>query len=174
MKRLVPSQESSHLLRFVVAFASIIVTWAMVHDLHLMAVEPRHFTEFHPPLLDLKSPPLLAAQYAVVATSGPALAFGFFAYFACRSVPLPKVSLLKPAVGLVAVLIIIEMLLRWMGHHARVRWVTTHTTMLPAILFPERTPDLVYTQTINLAAYLIAPLSGALYLLAIWGWRKRA
>ncbi|HSH94648.1 MAG TPA: hypothetical protein VK968_10930, partial [Roseimicrobium sp.] len=44
---------------FVITFALTIIVWACAHDLYLIGVEPRHFTEYHRPLLPISDHRLL-------------------------------------------------------------------------------------------------------------------
>ena len=59
------------MVRFALAFAVVVVSWACLHDVYLIGIEPRHFTEYHRPLLPIRNHTLLALQYAFVATVGP-------------------------------------------------------------------------------------------------------
>jgi hypothetical protein len=175
----VAETERGPLARFMLGFAATIVAWAVVHDMVLIHVEPRHFTEYHRPLLPIPADCLgaLAAQYAIVATVGPGLAFGALAWAACRAglargwgAPVP----LARALGGFAVLMIgIELSFWLVGAWAAARWAAQAPPLYPSWTYPELSRGIVITQTINLSAYLGAPSAGALYLVAC-AWRRRA
>ncbi|MEI6537369.1 MAG: hypothetical protein WCN98_18645 [Verrucomicrobiaceae bacterium] len=164
--------ERPHIARFVIIFAVIVVSWAAVHDAYLIGVDARHFTEFHPPLLPIQNHILLAIQYAATATLGPALAYGFLAYLACRFGPKKSVGIKYAALGFVLLILSIEMLLLAIGQHARSRFESGHGTFYPDFLYPELSPGIIFTQSVNISAYLFAPLFGAIYLLVIYKIRK--
>ena len=165
MRLPIPEQERRPLARFMLAFASLILAWAFLHDLYLIGLEPRHFTEYHRPLLPLERHGLLALQYASVATLGPGLAFGFLAWLACRAGARAPVQLSSALGGFVLLLIAMEVLLLALGALARARLAAGLPPLYPTVAYPDLTPGIVVTQTINLSAYLVAPAAGALYLL---------
>ena len=167
------SDERPILVRFALAFALVIVGWAVLHDLHLITVEPRHFTVYHRPLLPIHSHALLAVQYALVASFGPGIAFGFLAYFAARGGTAPKSEFRVVLCGFVAVLILVELVLLTIGSSAKTTFSTHGTTLFPKNWYPELTASEVYTQTVNIGAYLFAPLSGVAYLLVVRMKRRR-
>lgn len=158
---------------FAVAFASVIVFWAVLHDFHLMQVEPRHFTEFHRPLLPLKNHFLIALQYATVATLGPGLTFGFLACFACTSGPGKKVELRQLVVRFILLISLIELVLLSIGGLSEFVFLKSGSTLYPASFYPELSTGIVYTQTVNISAYLIAPLVSSIFLALIWKQRLR-
>ncbi len=170
----IPESERPQVVRFAVTFAVVIVTWACLHDVYLIGIEPRHFTEYHRPLLPIHHHALLAMQYAMVATFGPGLAFGFLAWFTCRAgARTPR--RLRPTLGGFIVLIGgVEMVLVALGHYAAHRASVGLAPLYPRFLYPETTIGILRTQTINLTAYWLAPTCGAFYLLVLLQTRRRA
>jgi hypothetical protein len=173
MKFTIPDSERPHLTKTLALFAGVVVTWAVLHDIHLAQIEPRHFSEYHRELLAITNPILLAIQYAVVATLGPGLAFGFLAYTACRLGSRQKARLVPACAGFVGVLIVVEVALRFIGHSSREMVLAGKNPLYPLALYPELSPGIVYTQTVNISAYLLAPTAGSLYLACLYFRRKR-
>ncbi len=160
-------------MRFVITFACMVVGWAFVHDLYLIHLEPRHFTEYHRPLLPITHLPLLALQYAVVASLGPGMVFGFLAWLACRAGGRGPVPLRRAALEFGGVLVGVEIALLLLGEIARQRVVTGRPPLYPLWAYPDFTPGILVSQTINISAYLIAPAAGALYLAGVFARRRR-
>lgn len=173
MRLPVPDAERGPLARFALTFAGMIVGWAILHDLYLIQVEPRHFTEYHRPLLPISHHALLAVQYATVATFGPGLVFGFLAWLACRTGQRAKVSLGSGAGGFALLMLGIEAALLLIGAHARSRIAEGRPPLYPVFTYPDETPGILISQTVNISAYLIAPTAGAIYLLARFFIRPR-
>lgn len=174
MRLPIPEHERRPLARFMLSFAGLILAWAFLHDLYLIGVEPRHFTDYHRPLLPLSHHGLLALQYAVVATLGPGLAFGFLAWLACRAGPRAPLPLASALAGFAGLLLGIEVLLLSLGALARARLAAGLPPLYPPQAYPDSTPGIVVTQTINISAYLVAPVAGALYLLLRFHTRAQA
>ncbi|HEY9250304.1 MAG TPA: hypothetical protein VIO38_14285 [Rariglobus sp.] len=163
----IPDAERAGAAKFALSFATLIVAWACLHDLHLVGIEPRHFTEYHRPLLPLHDHRLLAVQYAIVATLGPGIAFGFLAWAACRAGRKPPRNLGPVLGGFLALITAVEIALIAVGRWADHRADAGLPPLYPAGLYPDLTRGILCTQTINLTAYWLAPACGALYLLAI-------
>lgn len=160
--------------RYVLAFAVAIVTWAVLHDVYLIGIEPRHFTEFHRPLLPLQNHFLLALQYAVVASLGPGLLFGFIAWSAACRGSRTGCPLGWALGGFILVLLAVELILRGIGHEASLRYGRNQPPIYPEAFYPEQSQGIVYTQTVNISAYLLAPSGGLAYLGFMFLLRKKA
>ena len=170
-----PPPEREQLARFALAFAAIIVGWAVSHDLYLIHVEPRHFTEYHRPLLPIHDLRLLALQYASVATLGPGLVFGALAYAACRAGRWPRLPLRPVALGFASVIAAGEVLILALGRYSFAHYKAGSGPLYPSVLYPDMTDGIVYSQSVNISAYLVAPLLGLAYLAALAFFRaKRA
>lgn len=116
----------------------------------------------------MRKPTLLALQYGFIATFGPGLVFGFFAYFACRGGHKNKVDIRRVAIGFLILVTVVEGMLLSLGYHARAQFMLDQTTFYPAKYYPELTAGIVFTQTVNLSAYLFAPALGSFYLLFVY------
>ena len=173
MRLPIAENERAPLTRFALVFCGMIVTWACLHDLYLIGVEPRHFTEYHRPLLPIKHHGLIALQYATVATLGPGLVFGFLAWLACRAGKRRFVSLSRAAQGFALVMAVVETALLLLGAHARERCEQGLAPLYPLWAYPDQSPGILVTQTVNISAYVLAPAVGALYLAAIFLTRSR-
>lgn len=169
-----PQPERVQLARFALTFAAIIVGWAVLHDLHLIHAEPRHFTEYHRPLLPISDLRMLAIQYALVATFGPGLVFGALAYAACRAGSPPKLGLARAAGGFALVIAFAECVILALGSFSLRRFLAGGAPLYPVSLYPDLTPGIVYSQSVNISAYLVAPALGVVYLTVLWIWRRRA
>jgi len=164
--------EEFQAIRFALAFAAIILFWAVLHDIHLIHSEPKHFTEYHKELLPLSNLNLLALQYATVATLGPGLAFGFLAWFICRVKINPPLELGQVLPGFAGLILVLELLLLGAGNWARQHFIETQATFYPEAWYPELSEGIVYTQTINISAYLFVPLLSVIYLICMRWMRK--
>lgn len=171
--RLSAPEERRTRVRFVLTFGAMVVGWAVLHDLWLIQVEPRHFTEYHRPLLPITNLGLLAVQYAFVATFGPGLAFGFLAHAACRGGMARPARLGRVAAGFAVVMALVECVLVGLGHWSLARFRAGGAPLWPAWVYPDFTDGIVFSQTVNVGAYLLAPASGAGWLAAVWLWRRR-
>ncbi len=159
--------ERRTLAGFIIGFASLIVTWTILHDIVLIHIEPRHFTEFHRPLLPFTHPVLLAIQYAIVATLGPAMLFGALAWAAFRR----RAILLPSALALFApVLLLIELLAHVIARASVARWQAGLPLLYPKAWYPELTPGVIYTQSVNISSYFSATFLGISWLLLIQLW----
>lgn len=168
MRLPVPNGERGPLVRFALVFCGLVVGWACLHDLYLISIEPRHFTEYHRPLLPIQHHGPLALQYATVATTGPGLVFGFLAWLACRAGPRRPVSLVRAARGFAIVMTLVEAGLVLLGAYARERFAQGLAPLYPPWAYPDETLGILVTQTINISAYLLAPLAGTLYLAGLF------
>lgn len=165
--RHLPDAERPHLARFVLTFTVTIVAWAIAHDLYLIHVEPRHFTEYHRPLLPITNHALLAIQYATVATLGLGMVFGAIAWAVSRLGPHPKNSLCLAWLLFAPTLLVIEAATLLVGTYARSRHAAGLPLPYPDWLYPDNTAGIAYSQSVNLTAYLGAATLGAAYLLAL-------
>jgi hypothetical protein len=168
-----PPTERDQLARFALAFAAIIVGWAIAHDLYLIHVEPRHFTEYHRPLLPISDLRLLALQYATVATLGPGLLFGALAYAACRAGRGARLRLRPVALGFAGVIAAGEALILALGRYSFENYKAGSGPLYPLALYPDTTDGILYSQSVNISAYLVAPVLGAAYLATLALFRPR-
>ncbi len=171
--RLSAPEERRTRVRFVLTFGMMVVGWAVLHDLWLIQVEPRHFTEYHRSLLPITDLGLLAVQYAFVATLGPGLAFGFLAHAACRGGTARPARMARVAAGFVVVMVLVECVLIGLGHWSLARFRAGGTPLWPDWVYPDFTDGIVFSQTVNVGAYLLAPAAGVGWLAAVWLWRRR-
>lgn len=160
------------LARFVIVFALTVVSWACLHDAYLIRIEPRHFTEFHRPLLPITNHGLLAIQYACVATVGPGMVFGALTFFVSRLGTRRPVRLLHVWLCFLAVLASVESVALLAGNVAKHRYIEERDPIYPAYFYPDDTAGIVYSQTVNLTAYLAATVFGVSFLVFIWLIRK--
>ena len=176
MKHLLPSlaeTERPHLVRFVITFALTIVTWACAHDLYLIHVEPRHFTEYHRPLLPITNHALLALQYATIATFGPGMVFGALAWAVSRRGDRPPHTLRFAWILFVPTILLVETATLLVGSYARSRHAAGLPLPYPDSFYPDNTAGIAYSQSVNLTAYLGAVTLGGAYLLTLFLLRHR-
>lgn len=159
--------ERRTLARFVIVFALTNMAWAVAHDLHLIDVEPRHFTEYHRPLLPISDHRLLALQYATVATLGPGMVFGALAFAACRVGQRARHTLGFAWGRFVPFMILIEASALSVGAWARARYAAGQALPYPDWLYPDTTAGIAYSQSVNLTAYLAAAVLGGCYLVTL-------
>ena len=158
---------------FVITFALTIITWACAHDLYLIHVEPRHFTEYHRPLLPISDLRLLALQYATVATLGPGMVFGALAFSASRLGSRSPHTLRFAWLAFLPFIALIEISALLVGKLAGIRHAAGQPLPYPASLYPDNTAGIAYSQSVNITAYLAAAAFGGLYLLTLLLLRKR-
>jgi len=168
-----PDAERPHVVRFVITFALTTVAWAIAHDLYLIHVEPRHFTEYHRPLLPITNHALLAIQYATVATLGLGMVFGAFAWAASRLGRRPKHTLRFAWLLFCPTILLLETATWLVGTYARSRHAAGLPLPYPDYLYPDRTSGIAYSQSVNLTAYLGAATLGAAYLVMLVMLRRR-
>ncbi|MDF3057680.1 MAG: hypothetical protein K0R17_1895 [Rariglobus sp.] len=165
----IPLDENERriLATFVITYGLSIVTWAFLHDLHLISVEPRHFTEYHRPLLPLSNHGLLALQYATVATLGPGMAFGAVTFAVCRLGSWPRIGAGPAWRTFLPFVAAIEISALLTGALARSRHAAGLSLPYPEMLYPDTTAGIAYSQSVNITAYLAAVIFGAGYQLTL-------
>lgn len=166
--------ERSHLSGFMITFGLTIVAWACAHDLYLIGIEPRHFTEFHRPLLPLTNHTALAIQYATVATLGPGMVFGALSYATARVGSPPQLTLKTAWCSFLPFIVIIEAAALLAGEFARTRHAAGQSLPYPLPLYPDDTAGIAYSQSVNITAYLAAAMFGAIYQAALVILRRTA
>lgn len=160
--------ERRTLASFVIAFGVTIVAWAFAHDLHLIRIEPRHFTDYHRPLLPITDHTLLALQYATVATLGPGMLFGAVAFAAARMGRRPRIGLRRAWACFLPFVALIETASLLVGRLARSRHASGEPLPFPAWCYPDETAGIAYSQSVNVTAYLAATVFGALFLVLLF------
>jgi hypothetical protein len=166
--------ERRTLARFVIVFALTIMAWATAHDIYLIGVEPRHFTEYHRPLLPLSDHRLLALQYATVATLGPGMVFGALAFSAGRLGSRAPHSLRSAWQRFLPFIVLIEASALLVGAWARARYAAGQSLPYPDWLYPDTTAGIAYSQSVNVTAYLAAATFGGCYLVSLAWIRSRS
>jgi hypothetical protein len=170
-----PETQRRACAAFVITFGFTVVAWACVHDLYLIHIEPRHFTEYHRALLPISDHRLLALQYATVATFGPGMVFGALAFATSRLGSQRTPHTLRFAwLGFLPVIALIETSALLVGQLASHRHLAGRSLPYPAWLYPDETAGIAYSQSVNLTAYPAAAVFGGLYLLTLWWLRNQA
>lgn len=169
----IPESERRTCAAFVITFGVTIIAWACAHDLYLIDVEPRHFTEYHRPLLPIADHRLLALQYASVATLGPGMVFGALAFAASRLGSRNPHTLIAAWRLFVPFILLIETAALLVGELANLRYANGESSPYPESLYPDTTAGIAYSQSVNITAYLAAAVFGGLYLLTLLLLRKR-
>ncbi len=169
----IPESERRSCATFVIIFGLTIFLWACAHDLYLIGVEPRHFTEYHRPLLPIANHRLLALQYATVATLGPGMAFGALAFAASRLGSRTPHTLIYAWRLFIPAVLLIETTALLVGELANLSYEIGEPLPYPESLYPDTTAGIAYSQSVNITAYLAAAVFGGLYLLTLLLLRKR-
>lgn len=162
-----PKSEHRVLSLFVMTFGLTVTVWAWAHDLYLIGVEPRHFTEYHIPLLPISDHRLLALQYAVIATLGPGMVLGALTFAVCRIGKRVPHSLITAWKVLLPFIALIEAASFVVGKLAVARLKAGGLLPYPETFYPETTPGIVYTQSVNITAYIAAVILGGVYLITL-------
>ena len=143
---------------------AIVAIYAMAHDQYLVRISPEHFTEFHEPLWGISDPGRLALAYAFLASISPGSCLGVAAWLVARTGPLPKLAskvVLWRAIGLVIAVEIVAVAIGLIAHR-------THRPVFPESWYPDESPPLIVTQTIQIACYLFGFLFSGIYLTSLW------
>lgn len=164
LNRFVPENEKLNFVRFALVFMAYISTWAILHDQIVIRIEPRHFTEYHRPLLDISNLTLLAIQYGFIATFGLGIVFGMVTFFLSRNGPLTQLSFKEVFIRFIPFSLIVEFICLSAGY-GEYRHFQTHGEHLiyPDSVFPDETLGIAITQTMNLTAYLLAGIGSILF-----------
>lgn len=173
MRRPIPESERRACAAFVITFGLTIIAWAFAHDLYLIHAEPRHFTEYHRPLLPISDLRLLALQYATVATFGPGMVFGALTFATGRLGSRTPHPLRFAWLAFLHFIALIEISALLVGKLASSRHAAGQPLPYPEFLYPDTTAGIAYSQSVNLTAYLAAAVFGGLYLLTLLLLRKR-
>lgn len=153
----------------VLGIPAMLILWAVAHDQYLVRIAPEHFTEYHEPLWNISSPPVLAAVYAFGATIGPGLIMGILSAFFGRHGEKPKVSVRAILLGFLFVIAVTELFGALAG---LVVWKTGEP-LYPQSWYPDRTLPIAITQSIQITCYATASVASALYCIALWLRRRR-
>ena len=163
----IPKAQHAAFIRHAWTYSLTIIIWAILHDLILISVEPRHFTEFHTGFYPFENPALLAIEYAAVATFGLGMMFGMITFAVtqlgrARS-PLNFAFAYK---RFFILLFCIESLSLLSGYIDRIRIQKglTHA-FYPELWYPDATTGIAFTQTANITAYLCAAIGSAIFFL---------
>lgn len=160
MNLLWPLQETRR-----VAYSTILGVWmivavyAVLHDQYLVRISPEHFTVYHPRIWGIQDPHLLAAALAFCASFPPGLLLGVACLFAARAGSFPKLPIKSILLGVVAVIAATELLSASLGYYVH----RTQQPLYPLWCYPDTSPPLLVTQTIQISCYLASALfSGVL------------
>jgi len=163
----IPKAQHAAFIRHAWTYSLTIIIWAILHDLILISVEPRHFTEFHTGLYPFENPALLVIEYAVVATFGLGMMFGIITFALTQlgrwRSPLNFAFAYKRFFFL---LFCIESLSLVSGYIDRIRIQKglIHA-FYPELWYPDATTGIAFTQTANITAYLSATIGSAIFFL---------
>lgn len=160
--------ERVEFARFVLGVCVMVVVWAVFHDAHLMGVEPRHFRVFHDPLLAIENDVMFAAQYAMVATTGPGMLLGGLGFVVCRLGRRKRLGMGAMVVGLVGGLWVLEVVCRGIGRMSVGRFLKGEELVYPSEWYAELSEGMVYTQTVNVTGYLGGAAVGLCLLTGLW------
>lgn len=175
IERWIPVEEEKLFTKFSLGFMVYISLWAILHDQIVIRIEPRHFTEYHRPLLNLSNPTLLAIQYGFIATFGLGIVFGMITYFVTQYGRLVRIPLKKVFMQFVGLSLLIESICLTLGYLQYLHYRNERTHLFyPESIFPDQTLGIAITQTINVSAYLFAGLGSFLFWLYLFRYRKKA
>ncbi|CAA6677437.1 MULTISPECIES: hypothetical protein [unclassified Lentimonas] len=163
----IPVEKRPAFIRHVWVYALTIILWAVLHDLILISIEPRHFTEFHTKLYPFQNHLLLVLEYATVATFGPGMMFGIITFALTQlgrwRAPLSFSFAYKRFFILI---FSIETLCLLAGHIDSSRYQPNLThTFYPEQWYPDNSVGIAFTQTANITAYLSAAIGSAIFFL---------
>jgi hypothetical protein len=146
-----------------------VALYAVLHDQYIVRIDPRHFTDYHKPLWSIKSPALLAATHAFLASIGPGFLLGIACAVAGWMGSRPRIPDRYVLRGVLLVIVSAEITALLSG-----LWVlTTGKPFYPDFIFPEETLSLVITQTIQVTCYLASTFFSTVLVCSIWRKRQR-
>jgi hypothetical protein len=151
---------------------AIVVAYAVLHDQYIALMAPEHFAVYHPTLHSIRSPALLAAYWALVASFGPGYGLAVWLMIATRVGHWPRLPARAALKGTLLVVLITEVVSASAGLFAYL----TRAPVYGSDQYPDLRPEHLATQTIQLTAYLAGAASGASLIacLAYRRWRLRA
>lgn len=161
-------------IRHAWVYSLTIVIWAVLHDLILISVEPRHFTEFHSRLYPFENHVLLAIEYAMVATFGLGMMFGIITFVISQlGKPDEPLSFTFAYKRFFILLFSIETLSLLAGFidSNRIKQGLNHS-FYPDAWYPDTTTGIAFTQTANISAYLLALVGSAIFFLYLFKSRR--
>lgn len=149
--------------------SSVIVLWALIHDLILVQIAPEHFTEYHEPLWEIQSPILIATLYALGASIGPGMLMGIAAACLGRSGPRKKLAPRALIQGTLFVVLATEIAAAASGMIVFLRGEVFY----PRDWFPDMTVPIQISQTVQITAYLAMSVFSAIFLIGVHLRRRR-
>lgn len=154
-------------------FKTVLGVWLLVwvfatlHDQYLIRIYPEHFTVWHYHIPWTDNLTLLAIAYAFGASISPGLILGTALYVAGRLFNRPKLRIRTIFLWVTAIFVAVEFLGLMAG---LIAW-RNKTELYPSWLYPDITPGILITQSIQITAYLAGALLSLLLLLSIWIYR---
>lgn len=141
--------------------------FAAVHNQYLIRIAPEHFTVWHYRIPFTQDYTLLGIAYAFGASASPGVVLGMALFILGRLGSRPKLSPLRLVFSTAWIWLGVEIVSIAAG-------VLVHLTshpLYPGWVYPDDSPGLLITQTIQITAYL----SGAFFSLALLmhTWRSR-
>ncbi|CAN5650922.1 hypothetical protein BH09VER1_BH09VER1_52740 [soil metagenome] len=150
-----------------VVFSVWLTIWilAALHDQYLIRIAPEHFTVWHPKIAETQNLTILAVLYAFWASLSPGIFLGLTLYLAARVFDRPKRSLRQIVLSVAVVWALVEICALSLG---AVAW-WRKAGVYPDDIYPDNSPGLLITQTIQVTMYL----AGLLFSIGLLGWTWR-
>lgn len=167
LRKVVPGESWADLCKVVFGVWFLVWVYAALHDLYLIRIYPEHFTVWHYKMPFLEDHTLLAIAYALGASVTPGLVLGVVLYAAGRLFDRPKLSPKSIVLSTIWVFFVVEACAIAMG---LVAW-GTQRAVYPDWIYPEDSPAMFITQTIQVTAYLVGAVCSVI--LIGWTWHRR-
>lgn len=162
--RIIQGETRSTFYGIILGTWLLVAIYAMAHDQYLVAIAPQHFTDYHSNPFSIQSPRLLALVLSFGASFSPGLALGIASYFVARAGSRPKVAAQTVLKGTCVVIAATELTAAAAGLVA----YTRNAPVFPTSFYPESSPEIYASQTIQLVCYLAA----ACYSMLLLGWMR--
>lgn len=143
--------------------SSVIVLWALIHDLILVQIAPEHFTEYHEPLGQIQSPIVIATLYALGASIGPGVLMGIATAYLGRRGPQKKLAPRSLIQGTIFVALATEIATAASGMIVFLRGEVFY----PRDWFPDMTGPIQISQTVQITAYLAMSVFSSIFLIGV-------
>lgn len=167
--RIIPGETRACFFKTVFGVWFLVWIFAALHDQYLIRIHPEHFTVWHYRIPWTDDLTLLSIAYAFGASISPGLILGTSLYIAGRLFDRPKLRIRTILLGVVLVFIAVEfcaLLTGWIAWRAGCE-------IFPEWLYPDNTPGILITQSIQIAAYLSGAVFSLLLIVSLWIYRGR-
>lgn len=155
---------------FTVVLGTWLLVWlyAALHNQYLIRIAPEHFTVWHYKMPLFTGYTMLGIAYAFAASISPGVVLGMFLYVVGRLGSRPRFTPREIIFSTIWVWLGVEVCALLAG---LIVW-RTGSGLYPDWVYPDESPGLLITQSIQITAYLAGVIFSVFLMLGIWHKRK--